>query len=157
HPPDIVRGPYLQRGTPESVVVRWRTNRPSDSAVLLGTPGGEPHPYALSEVVTTEHEVEVPGLTPDTVYRYEVGDARHLHAGDQRGERFVTPPPVGTDAPTRIWALGDSGTANSSARAVADAYRALSGPLRTDLWLMLGDNAYVAGTDEEYQHAVFEM
>ena len=36
-----------------------------------------------------------------------------------------------------------------------DSYAAYTGVRGTDLWLMLGDNAYVAGTDAEYQAAVF--
>ena len=32
-----------------------------------------------------------------------------------------------------------------------------SGAAPTDLWLMLGDNAYESGTDTEYQAAVFDM
>src|SRR5262245_34946066 len=30
-PPVIVRGPYLQSGTPQSLIIRWRTDRSSDS------------------------------------------------------------------------------------------------------------------------------
>ena len=55
-----------------------------------------------------------------------------------------------------VWVLGDSGTANRKARAVRDAYLNFTGSRHTDLWLMLGDNAYPDGTDEEYQAAVFE-
>ena len=36
-----------------------------------------------------------------------------------------------------------------------DSYLAYAGARPADLWLMLGDNAYVAGTDAEYQAAVF--
>ena len=45
--------------------------------------------------------------------------------------------------------LGDSGTAGASARAC--------GTRHTDLWLMLGDNAYPSGTDAQYQAAVFDF
>jgi hypothetical protein len=40
---------------------------------------------------------------------------------------------------------------------VRDAYHAWTGVTHTDLWLMLGDNAYANGTDAEYQAAVFNM
>jgi hypothetical protein len=53
--------------------------------------------------------------------------------------------------------LGDSGTANASAAAVRDAYLNVTGTQYTNLWLMLGDNAYNSGTDSEYQAAVFNM
>jgi hypothetical protein len=157
HPPDIVRGPYLQRGAPDSVVVRWRTSRPSSSEVWLGPASGELVPYAGSEALTTDHEVEVAGLTPDTTYAYAVGDAMRLHAGNHPDQQFTTAPPHGSDKPTRIWVLGDSGTADRAADTVADLYRATTGPRRTDFWMMLGDNAYPRGTDQEYQAAVFDM
>ncbi len=38
-----------------------------------------------------------------------------------------------------------------------DAYLSAAGSTYTDLWLMLGDNAYDDGTDAEYQAAVFNM
>ncbi len=43
------------------------------------------------------------------------------------------------------------------AAAVRNAYLNFTGTRHTDLWLMLGDNAYESGTDLEYQNAVFNM
>ncbi|MBD0324029.1 MAG: metallophosphoesterase, partial [Aldersonia sp.] len=51
----------------------------------------------------------------------------------------------------------DSGTANANVRAVRDAYYAFTGTRHTNLWMMLGDNAYTNGTDAEYQTAVFDV
>jgi hypothetical protein len=53
--------------------------------------------------------------------------------------------------------LGDSGTANTDAQAVRNAYLNFTGSTVTNLWLMLGDNAYENGTDSEFQAAVFDM
>jgi hypothetical protein len=41
--------------------------------------------------------------------------------------------------------------------AVRDAYLAYAGSRPTDVWLMLGDNAYGSGTDAQHQTAVFDM
>ena len=38
-----------------------------------------------------------------------------------------------------------------------DAYGAFTGGAHTDVWLMLGDNAYFSGTDPQFQAAVFDM
>ncbi|NJN00766.1 MAG: metallophosphoesterase [Aquincola sp.] len=57
----------------------------------------------------------------------------------------------------RFWVIGDSGTGDQNARAVRDAYRAYAGATYTNLWLMLGDNAYSSGTDAQYQSAVFDI
>lgn len=157
HPPSLARDPYLQLGTPESIVLRWRTDRPSDSRVALG-----PSPGSLTDLVeepalTTEHVVEITGLSPDTRYFYSVGSSAQVMAGDDDDHFFLTPPLPGVAKPTRIWVLGDSGTADIQAKYVRDAYRAYTGSRHTDLWLMLGDNAGVGGTQHEYERAVFEI
>ena len=153
----VTRGPYLQLGTPSSIVVRWRTDAATDSEVRYGAAPGNLGSQANSFVVTTEHEITVGGLTPDTQYYYSVGTTATILAGDNTDHFFITFPPVGTPEPTRIWVLGDSGTANGDAAAVRDAYFTATGSRHTDIWLMLGDNAYSSGTDAEYQNAVFNM
>ncbi len=40
----LTRGPYLQTGTPSSVVVRWRTNAPSNSHVTYGPESSQSRP-----------------------------------------------------------------------------------------------------------------
>ena len=153
----VTRGPYLQMGSSTDVVVRWRTNLPSASRVRYGA-----DPTALTGVVdlapsTSEHEVRLAGLAPDTRYYYAVGTPTATLAGGDPTYFFVTAPVVGTPKPTRVWVLGDSGTADANARAVRDAYFAYTAARHTDLWLMLGDNAYQDGTDAEHQGAVFDM
>jgi len=153
----VTRGPYLQQGTPDSVVVRWRTATATDSRVRFGNAPGNLTSSVDDATVTTEHEVKLIGLAADTTYYYSVGSTSGAFAGNDIEHFFLTPPPVGTVKPTRLWVLGDSGTANGDAQAVADAYKNFTGTIHTDLWLMLGDNAYNDGTDSQYQAAVFDM
>ena len=153
----VTRGPYLQIGTPNSTVVRWRTNVATDSRVSFGTAQGSLTSNADNATQTTEHEVLVTGLSPATKYFYSVGSTTQTLAGNDSSHYFVTSPVAGTASPTRIWVLGDSGTANANAQAVRDAYLGFTGSIHTNLWLMLGDNAYETGTDSEYQAAVFNM
>ena len=153
----VTRGPYLQRGTPNSLVVRWRTNVPTDSRVSFGTTQGSLTSVSDNPIQTTEHEVLVSGLSPSTRYFYSIGSTTQVLAGNDANHFFVTSPVAGTAIPTRIWVLGDSGTANANAQAVRNAYLNFTGSLHTNLWLMLGDNAYETGTDSEYQAAVFDM
>ncbi|HTD87774.1 MAG TPA: fibronectin type III domain-containing protein, partial [Candidatus Binatia bacterium] len=150
----LTRGPYLQSGTPTSVVVRWRTSAPTESEVRYATNPNNLEDSVVVDALTTEHEVRLTGLAADTRYYYSVGFAGIVLAGGNDCF-FVTAPT--TPKPTRIWALGDSGTANDDAAAVRDAYAAFVGSRYTDLWLMLGDNAYQSGTDEQYTDAVFNM
>ena len=53
--------------------------------------------------------------------------------------------------------MGDPGTRKPEEKRVRDAYYKWTGARPTDLWLALGDNAYGAGKDEEYQGAIFQM
>ncbi|HXC69848.1 MAG TPA: metallophosphoesterase [Pyrinomonadaceae bacterium] len=153
----VTRGPYLQIGTPNSTVVRWRTNTATNSRVSIGTTQGSLTSNFDNATSTTEHEVVVSGLSPATKYFYSVGSTTQALAGNDSNHFFVTSPTAGTSSPTRIWVLGDSGTANASAQAVRNAYLTFTGTVHTNFWLMLGDNAYENGTDSEYQAAVFDM
>ncbi len=154
---DLLRGPYLQQGTSESVIVRWRSNVPEDSLIAVGTEPDALETEFTDATLVTDHEILVDGLQPNTRYYYAVGDSNRVLAGGDADHFFVTPPPAGIPKPMRIWVLGDSGTANANAAAVRDAYVAETGGDHTELWLMLGDNAYPLGTDAEYQTAVFAM
>ena len=152
----VTRGPYLQLGTPGSVIVRWRTTTAGDSCVRYGASPSNLTLLACSATSTTEHVINVTGLDADATYYYSVGTSTATLAGETTDHFFTTSPPAGTGKPTRVWALGDSGTADVNARAVRDAYLSFAGSTTTDLWLMLGDNAYNSGTDAEFQAAVFD-
>src|SRR2546425_460889 len=153
----VVRGHYLQSGTPTGVVVRWRTDVATDSRVLFGNAPGSLTSAVDDAASQTDHEVTLSGLFPHTVYYAAVGTTTKILAGNAPSSFFLTAPRVGKSKPTRIWVLGDPGTADADAAAVRDAYYAFTGSRHTDLWLMLGDNAYSDGTDSEYQAAVFNM
>ena len=153
----VTRGPYLQMGTAHQIRVRWRTNVPTDSRVRYGTAEGALDRVADEAAETTEHEILLSGLSAATRYFYSVGSTGGTLAGNDATHTFMTAPVPGTERPTRIWVLGDSGTANADAAAVRDAYFAFTGARETSLWLMLGDNAYDTGSDLEYQAAVFDM
>jgi hypothetical protein len=153
----VTRGPYLQIGTPNSTIVRWRTNVATNSRVSIGTTQGSLTSNADDVALTTEHEVIVSSLSPATKYFYSVGSTTQALAGNDANHFFVTAPVAGTTVQTRIWVLGDSGTANASAQAVRNAFLNFTGATYTNLLLMLGDNAYETGTDSEYQAAVFDM
>jgi len=155
------RGPYLQMGTPTSGLVRWRTDSDVDAVVFYGTDPNNLANHATGDSSTKEHIVPISGLEPDTRYYYSIGSSGQRLTGGTN-YWFVTSPVPGTRKPTRIWVLGDAGTAGytSPARQIStrNAYynfAATNGP--ADLWLLLGDNAYITGTDAEYQAAMFDM
>ena len=151
----VVRGPYLQSGTSSSVIVKWRTDEATDSVVRYGLDPDSLTLLASDSESTTEHAVQLTGLSADVKYFYSVGTSSVTLAGGDSDHFVVTAPVPGTAKPTRIWVIGDSGTADRSARAVRDYFLDFTGSRDPDLWIMLGDNAYNDGTDNEYQRAVF--
>lgn len=152
----ITRGPYLQLGTPTGVTVRWRTDVPTPSEVRYGPASNDLLWTATDAAETTEHIVTLAGLSPNKTYYYAVGTGTGLLAGGP-SYFFSTAPAPGASKPIRIWVLGDSGTGDFNAAKVRDAYYQFTGARHTDLWLMLGDNAYDSGTDVEYQRKVFDI
>src|SRR5262245_34111337 len=156
HAQRLTRGPYLQMITPESVVLRWRTDKLATNYVRYGEEVAKLTSVAFNEGLLREHAVMISGLKPNTRYYYAVGLPDKILA---RGTNFyfITAPPPGAAQPIRVWVLGDSGTRTGNQKAVRDAYYRATGARHTDAILMLGDNAYSFGTDHEYQGAVFEM
>ncbi len=153
---NLMRGPYVQLGTPTSMVVRWRTDVATDSRVRYGTDPANLNLTASDAAAVTEHEVRLSGLASNTKYYYAVGSpAETLASGPEFF--FVTSPLAGTSKPTRIWVPGDTRSADANELLVRDAYYRLAGSRHTDLWLMLGDNAGSTGSDAEFQTGMFGM
>lgn len=152
----VIRGPYLQNGTDTSMVIRWRTLERMGTRVKIGTSPDNLATIVDSTGFTTDHEVLVTGLQPDTKYYYGIGTADSTYKGGDDDHYFITNPAVGSEEPVRIWAIGDAGTGNSSQRLVRDSYYNYTAGTHTDAFLLLGDNAYNDGFDSEYQSAMFE-
>ena len=153
----VVRGPYLQAGTPTGIVVRWRTDQPTPSRVWYGASPAALAQSAGSDAPAVEHVVPLAGLTPDSEYFYAVGDGTEVLAGGDAAHGFRTLPPAGAATPIRLWVLGDSGTGGAGARAVRDAWLDFAAGAPPTAWLMLGDNAYPDGTDAELQRGLFDV
>ena len=163
--PALVRGPYLQLGTSNSMIVRWRTDVATDSRLAYGLAPGSLGTTLSDATPKTEHEIEIPGLSPDTQYFYEVGNAAFTVAGNDADHYFRTSPIAGTPRPTRIWVIGDSGECAVSTAGCNDAtavmneyfaWTAANGGVHADLVLLLGDNAYTTGTDTQHTKGLFE-
>ncbi len=152
----VIRGPYLQIGTSSNIVIRWRTSELTDSHVWVGTAPGSLTLAASDPVLDTNHEAVISGLSPATKYFYAVGSSEGVLRGDASCFFFTAPVP-GTAQPTRVWAIGDFGTGYAAQHSVRNAYTNFTGSRYTDVWLMLGDNAYGQGFDHEYQSYVFEV
>ena len=153
---EILRGPYLQFSTTEGVIIRWRTDIATDSKIWYGDDYNSLSIEVTSGELTTEHEIQLSGLEANTLYYYAVGNSSALLAGESENHYFKTNPLPDTDQAINIWVLGDAGSREEPQRTVRDAYYAYNGNDPIDMMLLLGDNAYDDGTDEEFQDAWFE-
>lgn len=162
---------FLQQVGADRAIIKWRGNKAGGAeagGVCFGTDRNAlPLSSQKSATVTqTNHrEVLLTGLKPDTLYFYSIGGAGSALAV----RSFRTAPARGAlpaDGNVRLWVLGDSGTAGSTidadggdARAVRDGYLKWVAANRgepTDMMLMLGDSAYLDGTDAQFQASVFD-
>lgn len=155
-PDDLARGPYLQMAAHDRMTIRWSTSLSSTSRVRFGATVGALTNTVDDPTVTFDHEVTLTGLTPDTRYYYAIGDLGIDLAGDDADHWFETAPLPGSSHPTRVWLLGDCGTHNPDQKAVRDAFLTFASATPADMLLLLGDNAYPAGTQEQYQSAIFD-
>lgn len=154
---EVTHGPYLQTGTEHSVVVCWYTDVPTDSRVAYGPNVGALNSMVDDVELVTDHFVLVDGLDAGTEYFYSVGTSNGTLAGGVAGYQFTTSPVVGSTESVRIWAIGDSGTGTDDARAVRDGFLGFSKNRPADLWMMLGDNAYLQGTKAEYKQRALDI
>jgi predicted phosphodiesterase len=111
----IVKGPYLQRITSDSVAVMWETNVPADSCVGYGA--GDPGlDLAFDSGLVTLHKIPLTGLQPDTYYDYQVMSESVL----SDPARFITAP-----APSRSFRFVVYGDSRSYPIAHAEVTRSI--------------------------------
>ena len=158
----------LQQLSADRAIIKWRGD--ADSVCI-----GE-NPDNLTRRADAAQEelhkiVRFAGLKPDRKYYYSVGGASRAQADHY----FWTAPATGdlpADGNTRIWISGDSGTAAviddetgepefpwqaEAVKTGAQKYIRENGGEPIDLLLILGDNAYPAGTDDQWQVAFFDL
>ncbi len=152
----LTRGPYLQIGTPGSIILRWRSAAASNSKVSYGLSPGSLTSNVNNASSVTDHQVQLSGLAPNTKYFYSIGSSTQILQGDT-SNYFITAPVAGTEKKTHIWVSGDCGNNSTNQRNVSNQYQNYMGANYTDVWLLLGDNAYEGGSDSEYQVKFFDI
>ncbi len=155
--PSITRGPYIQNTTDSTVIVRWRTDVPSTSSVKYGTTHGTYSSSVDSSGATSEHSITISGLTPDTKYFYHLSTGSDTVGRHDSTYFFKTAPTPGDVSGTvGFWILGDQGQVGAGQTGVHSTFINSGFRDSMDLILMLGDNAYNNGTDNEFQNQLFE-
>lgn len=167
---------FLQQVGAHSAIVKWR-GEPEQVCWAKKlehlTKRNWPHCTAASGTEGNHKEAKVTGLAPDEVYYYSLGPSGP-DAG--KAEQWFRTAPAGNKPPkdgnVHIWLIGDSGTQTErdifrpggpfthlgEAEEVKRgflAYNADKEPV--DLFVLLGDNAYLEGSDAQWQGAFFDI
>lgn len=154
--PTLIRGPYLQAATSNSIVVRWRTDVYTRSRVQYGETPGNLDKQVQDAGLVTEHKIRLENLQPNTRYYYNIGGYQYILQGDSNN-RFTTLPIAGAKGLYRVAALGDCGNNSVNQRQVKDALLKYLDGKELNAWILLGDNAYPNGKDAEFQTNFFNV
>ncbi len=152
----LVRGPYLQMGNQTAITIRWQTDIAASSRVSFGTSNGNLNQAVVDNNLRTEHEIRLTNLLPDTRYYYSIGTTNSV-LQESADNNFVTAPPLSTTRKIRVVGFGDCGNGSQNQRDVRDAFINFRGTNPTDVWILMGDNAYSSGTPQEYQDLFFNI
>lgn len=153
----VIRGPYLQMVTTNSIYIQWRTSSSTNSRVWYGTDPDNLNQIVNSGTNVTNHSILITGLNANTTYYYAVGNSNGQMEGGTINHYFNTSPPSNTDQTIKVWALGNAGNDIDDQTTVRNAFYNYIGNEHIDVMLLLGDNAYLVGTDAQYQEHWFEM
>ncbi len=157
----IIRGPYLQQPTTNSMVVRWRTDIPTATKINFGVNINSKINSASNVGITTEHILKIENLQADTKYYYEIVPNMDF-AALNFNHFFITVPKKDSKRAMHFWAGGDFGDLSNfvyetNQANVLESYMAYSKGFNTDMWLWLGDNGYGANRDDHLQKAIFDF
>lgn len=152
----VTRGPYLQISTPTSIQIRWRTDVATSSKVQYGLRADALSASNTDNQLVTEHIITISNLASNTKYYYSIGAMDKVLQGTS-DNFFITAPKAGTEQKVRIWAVGDCGNRSERQKNVKEAYLKYIGAEYTNLWLLMGDNVYFGGDDNDFQKSFFEQ
>ena len=151
----VTRGPYLQMATSNSMQLKYKTNSATDTKIKFGTDINNLSLQIIDNTISTEHMVNLTNLLPNTKYYYSISNATEVIQSSNQ-HFFYTSPLIGSEKKSRIWVTGDCGTGTTTQTNVKNSFLNYTGNNYIDLWLLLGDNAYSSGYDNEYQTLFFE-
>jgi len=152
----LVRGPYLQKATSTSMTVRWRTNNKVSSVVRYGQDPNDLSHYVEDLSLKREHVLELSDLKPFTKYYYAIGFGDTILQGTEQNY-FLTPPLKDAQGRYTFWVLGDCGDNSTNQKKVRDEFYKFRGESVTNGMILLGDNAYSHGYDDEYSNSFFSI
>ncbi len=114
----MLKGPYLQNVTTNSIVIMWQTNQPSDSRVDYGLTSSYTD-YVYDPAMVEIHEVQLTGLSLDELYHYKVTSETATESVSSEDNTFETA--IATTTPFRFVVYGDTRSQPTEHAAVVSA------------------------------------
>jgi acid phosphatase type 7 len=151
--PAMVYGPYIQQTGQTSAIFNWRTDISCDSRVKVGLTKTNLSLVNINTNAVIHHSISISGLSANTKYFYNVSNSGGTFVSDTFF--FYTAPPASTTQKIRVIATGDCGTGLSTQINVRNALMNFIKNSYINCWLILGDNAYENGLDNEYTDLFF--
>jgi hypothetical protein len=149
----ITRGPYVQSGRTDGMIIVWYTDLPSDSCVHYSRNQFSWRTKCDPSQVT-RHEVTLTGLQPATTYWYVVASNRLNLRRDDNKLLFRFQTNKSGEAPFRFVAFGDCATGMWQQAAVVNRILALDP--KPDFAVLTGDIVYDVGADADYPLKFFQ-
>ena len=105
---NVVRGPIIESTTTTDTKIAWQTLKPTTSVIEYGltTSLGK---RIESEILTTDHVLQLIDLKPNTTYQYRVGGVAGEISRFSKTSSFKT---LKSRGPVQLMLLGDSGSGN---------------------------------------------
>ena len=150
----VKRQPYLVMQTQHSMTIKWQTPELEAGKIAYGTTPDTLTNVLIESSLTKKHSITIPRLKECTEYYYKVVSSS-LNI-DNNGRHFRT---LCKEKPAqRLWVIGDSGKVGANQKAVyAQLYKYIKNDYKElDMWLLLGDNAYSSGTQNQFNKALFK-
>jgi predicted phosphodiesterase len=144
--PDLKRGPYVQLGRTDSILIIWQTVAPSIGGVEYGLTTQLGKVLKESEVGTT-HALSISGLEAKTTYSYRITAYDHPLIQPLTFHTNHGP----SDTGFTFLAFGDSGSGSDAQLKVASLINS-SG---AELAIHTGDVVYEKGEEENYDSRFF--
>jgi phosphodiesterase/alkaline phosphatase D-like protein len=150
----VERMPYLQMQTTNSIVLKWQTPKKEIGCVTYTKNNTLYHDRKICDTRATKiHRIQIDNLKPDTSYNYSVlSDSLEI----DNSHRYFSTLSIKKDATQRILVFGDSGKRGKDQTKVYNEALGYLKNNKLNLWLLLGDNAYRSGTQEQYNKNMFE-
>ncbi len=149
----LLYGPYLQQANPNQMYVCWRSNTPEDSKVKYGLSKFNLNLQSVQSNSVVQHFVLLSALQPNTKYFYTIHNSQIKIAPDTFS--FVTPPNYGSTQKLKFLAMGDCGSGFSEQVKVRNMLNYKLQGQYINAILLLGDNAYENGLDNEFTTKFF--